>query len=78
MILARNCLAKVKEDCGASADDNLQVNEYLLGLKGLSGPTVENQPSSCSSPDHLVMKIMMIIITTMTIMMVMMAEMLMV
>ena len=54
-----------KEDGGsASADDNLQMKEYLLGLKGLPGPTVQNQPSSCSSPHHLLMTILMVIMMT--------------
>ena len=40
------------------------MKEYLLGLKGLPGPTVKNQPSSCSSPHHLLMTILMVIMMT--------------
>ena len=45
----------------ASAYDNLKMKEYLLGLKDLSGPTIENQPSSCSSTDYLLITILMVI-----------------
>ena len=45
----------------ASAHYNLQMKEYLLGLKDLSGPTIENQPSSCSSTDYLLITILMVI-----------------
>ena len=43
------------DDDDEDGDDGGDNNDYLMGLKGFSGATVQNQPSAWSSPNHLIL-----------------------